>query len=182
MTPWVARFSLRMFGILLGMLLTELLSYWLAFEYGVNRLVWVPLSFALVALAGYETVRRLPLVWGALIGGVLAGITNLLSWLIGSLVQNGRLAFPDEAPPLLLVTSLLMTTIIGSIVGVVSGMVARGRRRHRARRSAIKKLAYTAYDDATAREADVSQAPAPAPSARGERTLERPVERTAEQR
>ena len=41
-----------MSGILLLMLLAELAAFVLYREYGVNRLYWVPVSFALVALAG----------------------------------------------------------------------------------------------------------------------------------
>lgn len=163
MTPWVARYLLRMFGIYGLMLLAELLSYWLRQAFGMPRLFWVPVSFALVAYAGYETVRRLPLVWGALSGAVLAGAANLVSWPLGSWVGGGALRFPDEAPPMLIVTSLLTAAIIGAIVGVSAGFVARGRRRHRARRSAIGKLAYTAYDEPSVRGADADRAPTMSP-------------------
>lgn len=154
MTPWVARYLLRMFAIYGLMLVVELLSYWLRRQFGLSRLIWVPVSFALVAYAGYETVRRLPLVWGAVSGATLAGAANVVSWLLGSWDGGSGLRFPDEAPPLLIVTSLLTAAIIGAIVGVAAGFAARGRRRHRARRSAIGKLAYTAYDEPASRNAE----------------------------
>ena len=144
---WFVRFSIRMLGILALMLLVEFASYLLYRERGLARVLWVPVSFALVALAGFDTVKRLPLVWGALIGALLAGATNLLSWPIGSYVLYGQLRVPDEAEPLLMATSLLIAAIVGAIVGVVAGLVARDRRRRRSRRSAISKLAYTAFDE-----------------------------------
>lgn len=136
-----------MTGILLVMLLVELAAYVLYREYGVNRLYWVPVNLALVALSGYDTVKRLPLVWGAFIGAILASATNLLSWPTGSLVADGVFRFPPEADPLLVGTSLMIAAIVGAIVGVSAGVFARGRRRKRSRRSALGKLAYGAYDE-----------------------------------
>lgn len=144
---WAARFLSRMLGLLLLMLLVEFAAFVLYREAGINRLLWLPISFGLVALGGYDTVKRMPLVWGALVGALLAGTANLLSWMIGALVMQGTLGLPDEAQPLLVASSLLIAAIVGGIVGVCAGMVARGRRRHRARRSAMKELAYTAFDE-----------------------------------
>jgi hypothetical protein len=153
---WIARFVVRMGGVLLLMLAVEFASFFLYREYGWNRLVWVPLMFALVAFAGYDTVRRLPLVWGGVVGAVLAGLANLLEWPIGSLVAYGAFEYPPEAEPVLVATSLAIAVMVGAIVGVVAGLLARRRRRHRARRSALGKLAYTAYDEPLAADDDVS--------------------------
>lgn len=167
---WFIRFSIRMSGILAAMLLVEVASYLLYREQGLARVLWVPASFALVALAGFDTVKRLPLVWGALVGAVLAGVTNLLSWPIGSLVLDGQLGLPQEAEPLLIATSLLIAAIVGAIVGVVAGLVARNRRRHRSRRTAISKLAYTALDEPLGPSAEIPSAPIGIPMAdRGDR-------------
>ena len=149
MTPWIVRYGIRMGVLLLLMLLVEYVAFLLYRQYGLNRLWWLPVSFGLVALAGYDTVKRLPLVWGALTGAILAATDNLLSWPIGSFVADGELAFPPEADPLLVGTSLLLMSIIGAIVAVSAGLLARDRRRRRSRRSALSKLAYE-VDDAPA--------------------------------
>ncbi len=165
------RFSIRMLGILTLMLLVEFASYLLYRERGVARVLWVPVSFGLVGLAGFDTVRRLPLVWGALIGALLAGVTNILSWPIGSYILDGQLHFPEDAEPLLVATSLLITAIVGAIVGVIAGLVARDRRRRRSRRSAISKLAYTAFDEPRDQSAELPAAPIAMPMAdRGDRS------------
>lgn len=153
---WFARFMARMLGILLAMMLVEFAAFLLYRDYGINRLYWVPVSFALVAFAGYDTVKRLPLVWGALVGATLACTANVLSWPTASLVQDGAFRFPPEAEPLLVGTSLLIAAIVGAIVGVVAGLAARNRRRHRSRRSALGKLAYQAYDEPMNPDDDVS--------------------------
>lgn len=134
MRPSGARFLLRMFGLLLLMLLVEFVAFVLYRDAGMSRLPWVPVSVGLAALGGYDTVKRMPLVWGALAGALLAGITNLLSWVIGAVVLQGKLALPDEAEPLLVASSLLIAAIVGAIAGVVAGMLARARRRHRSMR------------------------------------------------
>ena len=154
--PWFIRLLARMSGILLLMLLVEFAAFVLYREYHVNRLYWVSVSFALVALAGYDTVKRLPLVWGAFIGAILASAANLLSWPTGSLVADGVFRFPPEAEPLLVGTSVMIAAIVGAIVGVGAGMFARGRRRKRSRRSALGKLAYGAYDEPMDPNDDVS--------------------------
>lgn len=148
MTLWMARYGVRMLAILLAMLLVEFASYFFALENGLNRLVWVPLSFALIACGGYDTVRRMPLLWGVVIGAVLAGLTSMMSLLIGTFVVDGHFRLPTEAEPLLLFTTLLMTGLIGAIIGGAAGAVARGRRRQRARRTAIRALSYMATDEA----------------------------------
>lgn len=140
---WLARFSLRMAAVLALMLLVEFASFLLYREQGLMRLYWIPLSYGLVALAGYDTVKRLPLVWGAAIGALLAGVASVLSWPIGAFVLDGALAFPEEGDPLIVVTGVLVAAIVGAIVAVVAGMLARDRRRHRSRREALTKLAYT---------------------------------------
>ncbi len=170
MMPWFVRYSIRMGGILAVMLLVELAAFFLERDFGLNRLVWYPVSYGLVALAGYDTVKRLPLVWGALIGAVLAGTASLLSWPTGARVLDGSFAFPPEAEPLLVATALLMAAIIGAIIGVVAGMVARSRRRKRSRRSALAKLAYGAYDEPVD---DVPSAPHPMPMPMAERAERR---------
>ena len=153
---WFPRLMVRMGGIQLAMALVEFAAFLLYREQGINRLYWVPLSFALVAFAGYDTVKRLPLVWGAFVGAALAIAANLLSWPTGSLVADGVFRFPPEADPLLVGTSLLIAAIVGAIVGVVAGMAARSRRRQRSRRSALGKLAYQAYDEPMNPADDVS--------------------------
>jgi len=160
---WVGRLVIRMSGVLLAMALVEFGAFLTYREWGVNRLVWVPVSFALVALAGFDTVKRLPLVWGAVVGAVLAGATNLVSWPLGELVFDGRLAMPDEADPLLVLTALAIAMIVGAIVGVTAGLFARGRRRKKSHRSAIGRLAYTAFDE-TAEDTDVGQSDGAAPA------------------
>lgn len=144
---WFLRLSLRMAGLGVLMMFVEFLSYLLYRELGVTRLYWYPVSYGLVAVAGYDTVRRLPLVWGAMAGAVLAGVTSLFSWPLGSLVLNGALRFPDEADPLIVATGVLIAAIVGAIVAVSAGLIARDRRRHRSRRSATARLAYTAFDE-----------------------------------
>jgi len=150
---WAARFLARNVGLLLLMLLVEFAAFMVYREAGFNRLFWLPLSVGLVALGGYDTVTRMPLVWGALVGALLAGTTNMLSWFIGAFVMQGTFALPDEAEPILVVSSLIINATVGGIVGTAAGIFARGRRRHRARRSAIRKLAYTTFDEPGA-EAD----------------------------
>lgn len=144
---WFLRLCARIFGFLALMVLVEFVAFLLYREYGVNRLFAVPISFALVALAGYDTVRRLPLIWGALVGALVAGATNLMSWPVGSYVLSGVFGYPDEADPLIVSTSLLLAAVVGAIVGAMAGVVARNRRRLRSRRSALDKLAYTAFDE-----------------------------------
>jgi hypothetical protein len=147
MTLWIARYGVRMLAVLLAMLLVEFASYFFALEHGINRMLWVPVSFGLVAYAGYDTVRRMPLIWGVVVGGAMAGATSMVSLLIGSYVSDGALHLPAEAEPLLLVTTLMMTSIIGAILGGAVGVVARSRRRDRARRTAIRSIAYMATDE-----------------------------------
>lgn len=136
-----------MTALIVLMMVVEYLSYLLYRELGVTRLYWYPVSYGLVALAGYDTVRRLPLIWGALAGAVLAGVTSVLSWPVGSFVLDGALRFPQEADPLLVGTGVLIAAIVGAIVAVSAGLVARDRRRNRSRRSAMSKLAYSAFDE-----------------------------------
>ena len=130
---WLIRLFGRMSGFLALMVLVEFLAFVLYREYGVNRL--------------YDTVRRLPLIWGAVFGALLAGADNLISWPIGSYVLDGSFRYPDEADPLIVGTSLLLAAVVGAIVAAMAGIVARNRRRHRSRRSALGKLAYTAFDE-----------------------------------
>ena len=136
-----------MSGLLLLMLLVECIAYVLYRDAGMSRLPWVPVSVGLAAFGGYDTVKRMPLIWGALAGALLAGITNLLSWVIGAVVLQGKFAMPDEAEPLLVASSLLIAAIGGSIAGVVAGLLARAHRRHRLRRAATRQLAQTAIDE-----------------------------------
>ncbi len=150
MTPWLLRYSMRMLGLLGAMLVIEYVAYLLARESGVSRIYWVAPSFGIVALAGYDTVTRLPLIWGALVGGALAATVNVISWAVGALVLEGRFHFPDDAEPVLVLTSLLIALIVGAIVGGVAGAFARTRRRKRQRRSALNSLAYTAFDEPVA--------------------------------
>ncbi len=147
MIPWFVRFSVRILGILVLMLSIEIAAFYLERDQGVSRLFWVPLSYAMVALAGYDTVKRLPLIWGTLVGALLAGATNVLSWLAGGFVHDGRVGFPPEADPMLVATAGLLGAVVGGIIGAVAGLVARGRRRQRSRRSALGKLGYAAFDD-----------------------------------
>ncbi len=177
MTLWATRFGLRISAVLGAMLLVEFVSYFVARESGWNRLYWVPVSFLLVAYAGYDTVRRLPLIWGVVIGSVLAGTVSMVSLLIGSYVIDGQFGLPAEAEPLLLATTLLLSSLLGGIIGGSAGVVARSRRRHRARRSAIRKLAYTAMDDQDDAMTDLTNA-----AAATEPLLDRPLPRTAQGR
>lgn len=140
---WIVRFCLRVSGILMVMVLVEFLAFVLYREFGLTRVLAIPVNFALVGVAGYDTVKRLPLVWGALVGSVVAAATNLVSWPIGAYVLEGSFRYPDEADPLIVGTSLLLAAVIGAIVGVLAGVLARNRRRKRSRRSALGKLAYS---------------------------------------
>ncbi len=141
------RLSARMVLFLALMLLVEFVSFLLYRTWGVNRLFWYPASYGLVAFAGYATVKRLPLVWGAFAGALLAGVTSLCSWPVGSFVLDGVFRYPAEADPLLVGTGLLLAAIVGAIVGVAAGWVARDQRRQRSRRVAMSKLAYGAFDE-----------------------------------
>lgn len=156
---WVAPFLARILGVQLAMLLVEFAAFVVYREAGINRLLWLPLSLALVAFGGFDTVKRLPLVWGALVGAVLAGVANMLSWWIGSFVMQGTFALPDEADPVLVASSLTIAVMVGGLIGVGAGMVARSRRRQRSRRSAIKKLAYTAFDEPRAEAGESPRSP-----------------------
>jgi hypothetical protein len=167
---WILRFVVRMSAVLILMIVVESASFVLYRQFGWNRLLWVPLNFGLVAFAAFDTVKRLPLVWGGVVGAVLSGIVNLLEWPTGALVADGRFEFPPEADPLLVATGLLIAVIVGAIVGVVAGIAARRRRRQRARRSALGKLAYTAYDDPLTTDDDL---PDPLPGAMAERAHRR---------
>ena len=178
MTLEAARLGLRMSAILGAMLLVEFASYFFASESGWNRVYWVPVSFLLVAYAGYDTVRRLPLLWGVVIGVVLAGTVSMISLLLGSYVMDGQFRLPAEAEPLLLATTLLLSSLLGGIIGGAAGVVARSRRRHRARRSASRKLAYTAMDDRDDTTADLTRGSVAA----NEPLVDRPLPRTAEGR
>ena len=153
---WFIRLSGRMTGILALMVLVEFLAFVLYREYGVNRLFGVPISFALVTLAGYDTVKRLPLIWGTLAGAVLASVANVISWPIGSYVLEGAFRYPDEADPMIVGISMLLAGVVGAIIGALGGIVARNRRRDRSRRSALGKLAYTAFDEPNEQTTDVS--------------------------
>jgi len=154
MIPWFIRFSARLLGILVFMLCIEIAAFYLERDQGISRLFWVPVSYAMVALAGYQTVQRLPLIWGALAGVLLAGTTNVLSWIAGGFVHDGRVAFPPEADPMLVATGGLLGAVLGGIIGTVAGLVARGRRRQRSRRSAMDKLGLSAFDERGEPEAD----------------------------
>lgn len=178
MTLWIARHGTRMVAVFLAMLLVEFGSYFFAFESGVNRMWWVPVSFGLVAYAGYDTVRRMPLLWGVVVGAVLAGLASIVSLFIGTYASEGQLRLPVEADPLLLFTTLLMTSLIGAIVAGAAGVVARARRRQRARRTAIRKLAYTAMDEPSDKTFDMT----PARTAVAEPRVEHPLPRAAEGR
>ncbi|MCC7053883.1 MAG: hypothetical protein IT355_11535 [Gemmatimonadaceae bacterium] len=147
MMPWFFRYSMRMVGILLMLLFVEYITFVFYRESGINRFFWLPLSVGFVALAGFDTVSRLPLIWGAFVGGLLFGLTSVISWEIGSFVLMGRFEFPAEAEPLLVLLTFALTSIIGAIIGGMAGLAARSRRRQRQRRSSIKKLAYSAFDE-----------------------------------
>jgi len=147
MMPWFFRYIARMAGYLAAMLLVVWIGFVLYRQSGIDRVYWVPVNFGIVAVAGYDTVKRLPLVWGALVGGLVAGIVDLCTWPLGTLVGQGRLGMPPEADPLLVATSLLVAVIVGAVVGGVAGMTARSRRRKRSRRSALRRLQYSAFDE-----------------------------------
>ena len=146
MMPWFFRYMARMAGYVAAMLLVVWIGFVL-YRRGIDRVYWVPVNFGIVALAGYDTVKRLPLVWGALVGGLLAGIVDLCTWPLGSLAGQGMFVMPPEADPLLVITSLLIAVIVGAVVGGIAGVTARNRRRKRSRRSAVRKLAYSAFDE-----------------------------------
>jgi gas vesicle protein len=95
------------------------------------------------------------LIWGVIVGAVLAGSTSMLSLMVGSLVLEGRFRMPADVDPLLLFTTLLMTSVLGAIVGGAAGVLARARRRERARRSAIQKLSPVATDEQSNTMADM---------------------------
>jgi len=156
MILWVARYAARILAVGLAMLAVEFASFFFMRESGMNRLYWVPVSFALVAYGGYDTVRRMPLIWGVVVGAMLAGVTSLLSLVIGAFLMEGQLRIPAEVDPVLLFTTLLMTSLIGAIVGGVAGVVARSRRRDRARRTAIRKLSYMPTEDADEERVETS--------------------------
>ena len=177
MTLWIARFGMRMLIVLLVMLLVEFASFVFVIEYGLNRLYWVPVSFLLVAYGGYDTVRRMPLIWGVIVGAVLAGSTSMLSLMVGSLVLEGRFRMPVDVDPLLLFTTLLMTSVLGAIVGGAAGVLARARRRDRARRSAIQRLSPVATDEQVNTMADM-----PVGADELAPLVEPPLPRTAESR
>jgi hypothetical protein len=166
---WFIRFSAKLAGVLALMLLVEFASFLLYRDRGVMRLLWLPLSYACVAFAGYDTVKRLPLIWGALVGAFLAGVTSLVSWQIGAFVMDGTFRMPEEADPLIVATGFFIAAIVGAIVASVAGMIARDRRRHRSRRTAMGKLAYTAFDESPDPDGE-SRPPIPLPMAeRGDR-------------
>ncbi len=156
MIPWFVRFSARLLGILALMLGIEIVAFFLERDQGFSRLVWVPVSYAMVALAGYQTVKRLPLVWGTLAGSLLAGTTSVLSWLAGGYVLDGRVGFPPEADPMLVATGGLLGAVVGGIIASVAGLIARGRRRKRSRRSALGTLGYAAFDERSGPEGEGS--------------------------
>lgn len=145
MMPWFMRYSAQMTGLQLLMLLLEFASFIFAREQGVNRFYWLPLSLVVVAVAGYITVRRMPLMWGGVAGAVLYAITSVLSWPIGEYVIEGKLGYPQEAEPVLVLTTMLLMAIVGAIFGVAAGAVARSRRRQRVRRAAMNKLAFGSF-------------------------------------
>ncbi len=147
MIPSFVRFAGRLLGILLLMQCVEVAAFFLDREEGVSRLYWVPLSYALVAWAGYETVKRFPLIWGTLVGVLLAGATNVLSWLAGGFVYDGRLGFPPEADPMLVATGGLLGAVVGGIIGTGAGLIARRRRRVRSRHEALGKLGHETFDE-----------------------------------
>jgi len=90
MMPWFFRYIARMAGYLAAMLLVVWIGFVLYRQSGIDRVYWVPVNFGIVAVAGYDTVKRLPLVWGALVGGLVAGIVDLCTWPLGTLVGQGR--------------------------------------------------------------------------------------------
>jgi hypothetical protein len=157
MIPWFVRFCARLLGILVLMLSIEIAAFYLERNQGVSRLYWVPLSYAMVAWAGYQTVKRLPLIWGTLAGVLLAGSTNVLSWLAGGFVNDGRLGFPPEADPMLVATGGLLGAVVGGVIGTCAGLIARGRRRTRSRREALGKLGHAAFDDAGEPDVDIGR-------------------------
>ena len=97
MMPWFFRYFSRMLGVLAAMLFVEYITFVISREMGISRFFFLPISLGLVAFAGYDTVARLPLLWGSVIGGILYGITSVLSWEIGNYVLQGRWQLPDEA-------------------------------------------------------------------------------------
>lgn len=146
--PGLFRYVLRMLGIFAGMLAVEFVTFLIARQWGISRYLFLPLSLGLVAFAGYDTVSRLPLIWGGVVGGLLYSLTSVFSWEIGNFVLQGRWELPAEAEPLLVLLTFALTGLIGAVLGTLAGMVARSRRRNRQRRSAVQKLAYSAFDEA----------------------------------
>ena len=153
--PWFVRFSAQMTGVLVVMVLVEFASFVFAREQGINRMYWVPLSLMAVAFSGYVTVRRLPLVWGGIVGAILAGLTTLFSWPLGSFVNDGRLSWPAEAEPVLVLSVMAIYAIFGAIIGVAAGMIARSKRRQRVRRAAMSKLAFGGFGPAAGGDDDM---------------------------
>jgi hypothetical protein len=143
----ILRLLTRAAIILAIMVMVEFAAFLFNRELGINRLYWVPVSLGLIAFAGYDTVRRMPMIWGATISGLLAGFTSVISWMVAEYVLHGSFSMPAEAEPPLVGTTFLVMAIVGGIVGVSAGTFARSRRRKRSRRSALGKLAYTAFDE-----------------------------------
>jgi hypothetical protein len=140
------RLSVKLAGLFVVLLLVEFASYMATSNQPAMRVVFAPVFFAIIGVAAFITVKRVPLVWGASVAAAMGGILSLLTYPIGNLATRGSFAWPGE-DPLVVATGFTVTTTFSALVGFAAGMFARTRRRKRSRRSAMSKLVYAAYDE-----------------------------------
>jgi hypothetical protein len=140
------RLSVKLAGFFALLVLVEFASYMATSAQPTLRVLFAPVFFAIIGIAAFVTVKRVPLLWGAVVAGCMGGVMALLTYPIGNLAMRGSFAWPGE-DPLVVATGFTVTATFATLVGIGAGFLARNRRRSRSRRTAMGRLVYAAYDE-----------------------------------
>ncbi|MCU0618502.1 MAG: hypothetical protein MUF40_01125 [Gemmatimonadaceae bacterium] len=140
MLPWSVRLLLLLVVALTLLLGIEIAATLAEPRFGVPAWAWLPATLGTLGWIGWYVVRRMPLAWGGIAGGLLAVVAAWLTFPIKLRLSGGPLAWPDEVDIPLVATALVVMFLAGTVMGLAGGAVARRRRRIRRRQAALEVI------------------------------------------
>jgi hypothetical protein len=140
MFPWFVRFLLVLVIALALLLGIEVVATLAEPRLGMPAWAWLPATLGTIGWVGWYVVRRLPLAWGGIVGGVLALGAAWLTFPIKLRLSGGPLAWPREVDIPLVATALIVMFLVGTVAGLAGGAVAHRRRRLRRRQAALEAI------------------------------------------